>query len=716
MKRLRAGLAGAGFRRLGGRPAAAILVRAFLWASLGALGGLCVTGCAAQQKKDQATVKALQISGNREISSREIKKKILTTQTGWWPFASKHLFDPVAWQADLKRIERLYVSRGFYQAEVVKDQVTPQPPDAVRLALQVSEGPQTHVGKIDVLGLEQLPAEDRAAATARLPVAVGAVFLEGDWAAAKEKVIAALRGRGYAKAAVDAQALVDVKTHLAALTLFVRPGLRYAFGAIEITDGQGARISPVAIWEQVRLAIPEGQHYSDEALDEAQRRVFAMGVFATVKVTVGTADDAHARLPVKVDVREAPFHTLKLGVGGRVDQIRNEALLIGEWSHRNFLGGMRKLTAHAEAGWAFIPNVYDVNESGARNGPVADLSLQFEQPRFLNRPSLREQSKIEVQRTLEEAYDAISASLTNGVIWQPRSRLTIFPSYHIEGDYLNGPPVSSAATAPLTLGCDTTSDHCFVWLSYLEQVVTWDRRDQALEPRKGFYTSLSLQEGGGPLGGDFSYFRVLPDVRGYFSVGEDNALTFSARLRVGELWPTSGNPEDSAVVTRFYGGGAVSMRGFNDRRLSPLLLVPAPASAPGVTLSLPVGGDGMIDGSFEARYSLTQALRLAAFVDYGQVTTAQVAPSDAGHLLWAVGLGLRYLTPIGPLRLDVARRLPFGRLPPLYAPEIINGTTVIVEQPPYAVDEGCFGLFSSHPVTPVTDGLCVLQISIGEAY
>ena len=157
------------------------------------------------------------------------------------------------------------------------------------------------------------------------------------------------------------------------------------------------------------------------------------------------------------------------------------------------------------------------------------------------------------------------------------------------------------------------------------------------------------------------------------------------------------------------------MRGFNDRRLSPLLLVPAPASAPGVTLSLPVGGDGMIDGSFEARYSLTEALRLAAFVDYGQVTTAQVTPSDAGHLLWAVGLGLRYLTPI--VRCDWTSRAGCrsgGCRRSM--PRDHQRQHLIVEQPPYAVDEGCFGLFSSHPVTPVTDGLCVLQISIGEAY
>jgi len=212
---------------------------------------------------------------------------------------------------------------------------------------------------------------------------------------------------------------------------------------------------------------------------------------------------------------------------------------------------------------------------------------------------------------------------------------------------------------------------------------------------------------------------MFRDLRGYLSFGEDDVLTLSARLRVGELWPTSGNPEDSAVVTRFYGGGAVSMRGFNDRRLSPLLLVQAPGAAPGaaagVQITLPIGGDGMIDGSVETRYSLTEALRLATFVDFGQVTTAQVKLGDAAHLLWAVGVGLRYLTPIGPVRVDLARRLPFGRPPPLYVPDI-NGNIPSQPSYSYAIDESCFGLFGSHPATQVTDNLCVLQISIGEAF
>src|SRR5450432_523793 len=163
MTRPRAELRGAGARYLDGR-------RAGLWV----VWGLAVVGCAAQQKKDQPTVKDLKISGNREVSSREIKNRILTSKTGWWPFATKQLFDPVAWQADLKRIERLYVAKGFYQAEVLNDEVVPKPPDAVLLAVQVSEGPQTHIGKLDVIGIEGLPPADRDVAVRRLPITLGA--------------------------------------------------------------------------------------------------------------------------------------------------------------------------------------------------------------------------------------------------------------------------------------------------------------------------------------------------------------------------------------------------------------------------------------------------------------------------------------------------------------------------------------------------------------
>ena len=176
------------------------------------------------------------------------------------------------------------------------------------------------------------------------------------------------------------------------------------------------------------------------------------------------------------------------------------------------------------------------------------------------------------------------------------------------------------------------------------------------------------------------------------------------------------------MVIRFYGGGANGMRGFSERRLSPLLAAPAPGTYPVVYQTVPIGGNGLIDGSFEARYSVASSVRVAGFVDFGQVTTGLVGPKEVPDLLWAVGVGLRYITAVGPIRLDLAYRLPFGRLPTLYGTDPDTGA---IEVFPYQPNESCFGLFgphpdtivvNGHPITAAIDGPCVVQISIGEPF
>jgi translocation and assembly module TamA len=187
-------------------------------------------------------------------------------------------------------------------------------------------------------------------------------------------------------------------------------------------------------------------------------------------------------------------------------------------------------------------------------------------------------------------------------------------------------------------------------------------------------------------------------------------------VRFGELMPSSGNPDDSAVVTRFYSGGAFSMRGFNEQRLSPLLLTSQPRTAANPTpalITLPIGGDGLFEGSIEARYAITDHLILALFMDVGQVTRGTFDATTFEHMMFAVGAGLRYRTPIGPIRVDLARRLPFGTPPQLFAVEPVTGRIV---QLPYAANDSCFGLGGSNVNTVVPDNLCVLHISIGEAF
>ena len=310
-----------------------------------------------------------------------------------------------------------------------------------------------------------------------------------------------------------------------------------------------------------------------------------MGVFATARVAAGQPDPARGLVPVVVDLREAPLHTVRLGGGVAIDQVRQEARLLAAWADRSFLGDLRKLGLEAVAGWAFIPNalavVRDQAQDPIRHGAIFRATADFEQPRLLSRPSLGLDSLLETERTVEPAYDALGGRARLGVIWQPRSSTAVSGSYNLQGYWLNGPPAITPATAPLALGC--ASDPCFVLLSYLEQIVTWDRRDHPLEPRRGFYLSLALQQGGGPLGGDFEYLRILPEARAYATPDDDGALTVAVRLRVGTLVPRSGRAEDSPVVARFYAGGANSMRGFGLRRLSPMLLLPVDARPSGAT-------------------------------------------------------------------------------------------------------------------------------------
>ena len=100
-------------------------------------------------------------------------------------------------------------------------------------------------------------------------------------------------------------------------------------------------------------------------------------------------------------------------------------------------------------------------------------------------------------------------------------------------------------------------------------------------------------------------------------------------------------------------------------------------------------------------------------MDFGQVTHGRLAASDVPHVLWAVGVGLRLLTPVGPIRLDVARRLPFGEPPVLYQ---VDGVTGAIVPLPYTPNDSCFGLGGSGVATPVPDNMCTLHIAIGEAF
>jgi translocation and assembly module TamA len=213
--------------------------------------------------------------------------------------------------------------------------------------------------------------------------------------------------------------------------------------------------------------------------------------------------------------------------------------------------------------------------------------------------------------------------------------------------------------------------------------------------------------------------RLLPEARGYYSFGdEEHPFTLAGRVRLGLLFQTHG--DDAPIPVRFFSGGN-DMRGFSSRRLAPYAVV-NPFNCRGQLAIdsltkgcdqkgdvLPVGGNTLIEWSVELRWNVWRELTIATFVDAGFVRKEGFGLDLFVEMNWAVGIGIRYRTPIGPIRLDLAARLPFG------APLEQYGTN----RHDNLVNRGCFlGVAQGHsdvyPGSP--ESQCAFHLSIGEAF
>jgi translocation and assembly module TamA len=660
-------------------------------------------GCATAPRRDAPEVRSVRIHGARQVSEADVKKRILTTENSWVPFSRKQYLDEDAWRTDLRRIEKYYRARGFYQAKVTDSEVRPHGEKAVDVAATVQEGDPTRIGSLDLRGLDDLPPHDRKALLEQIELKVGQIFEVDRWEGLKEKLLHTLRDEGYAAAAVKGEARVGLDTRRADVWVEVDHGPRYRFGELSVKDREPSHVPAWRIIEQAALEAKPGGPYSLKAQGEAETRVYRMGVFGAVKMRPGTPDPETLTVPLQVDVQESRFHTLRLGGGVAVDQTRQEIRATSTYIDRNFVGGLRTLTLNATLGYAWIPTFYASAGSGAQQGIVGNLSTQLDQPRFFAR-TLNLTTKLTLQRGIDPAYRFYGSVLNLGVAWAPTNHLTITPSYNLEYYRLESGVAQLGGSAPaLLFGCP---QNCV--LSYVEEKITWDMRDDPQEPRRGYYLALSLQQGGGILGGSFQYLRVLPEARGYLSTLEEDRLTFALRMRLGTLVPASGNAAASPIVSRFFSGGN-DMRGFNGRRLAPQLVVPKPGSTT-QGYNVPIGGNGLFEASLETRYAITNVFVMAAFVDTGFVTSEHVDLTSiryfTDNLLIAVGAGPRYRTPIGPIRLDFAYRLDVG--PPLQVTQ-----TPGLSAP---TRSSCFGLGSGGPTAGAPEGPCVIHISIGEAF
>jgi translocation and assembly module TamA len=562
------------------------------------------------------------------------------------------LLDEDVLPVDARRIEAYYRERGYYSARVEDVEVRPAGRRRVEVAFRLHEGGPVRVSKLTVNGLEETPeARQRLG---NLPLRTGEVFTEAAYDAARAAVLRALRTSGWATAEVSQRATVLPDVGTAEVVYDAEPGPRWKFGAVFIA-GTSA-VPRDSIRDQVLGALTPGDWFDDERLVEAQARVFNLGVFGAVRVTRGHPDPRRGTIPVVVAVREAPFRTLRLGPGLGFQAIRWDVQALFGWQHRNFFGDLRRLGVDARLGYAWLPSPYDVK----REGTVGLVALDFSQPGTFSR-YVDTAARLEVEKGIEQAYDFYAERISLGLPLRVSSRWTLVPSYNLELYQLSN---YGADFDPSDPAGGRTLENCegnLCLLTYLEQRIGWDGRDNPVNTRRGWYVSFSLQEAFTVGTYGYRYLRFLPELRAFFPFGSRTVLAL--RGRIGALVPVREEGEPP-IVARFMAGGPLSMRGYYTRRLAKMVRQEDEWVS--------VGGNGLADANVELRFDMGRNLGAAVFLDAGNVSDSSAVPStwrsaiDPTLLQWAAGVGLRYRTPFGPLRLDVGVRLPedFSERPP----------------------------------------------------
>jgi outer membrane protein assembly factor BamA len=631
-------------------------------------GALAASGCflwpQPRGTEEHPTITGFDIEGMHAISESDLRARLATQESGRKVFVvpDPQRFDIDAFANDKRRIVLYYASQGYYRAKVVSADVVPDGPRRVRIRIRIDEGPPTHVTRIDLPGIDDAP--EAKAKLRELPLKVGDVFTDAVYDATRAAVLGALTSTGWANAEVTQHAQVDPELNEARVTYTVKAGPRYVFGNVFVSGA--ASIPRARIREEVELQVEPGKVYDSTKLPKAQARVFDLGVFGGVRVSpsVPPPEDPKRNVPVQVTVREAPFRTIRAGPSFTVEAIRWELDGVAGWQHRNWLGGLRRLSLDAKVGYAWLPTFFNANE----RGPVGLLSADFTQPGVATR-YVDLNVRAEVERGLEQGYNFWAQRLRLGTPFRPARLFTFVPSINLEL-YELGSAISTQSVTPgqgslneqaLALVTCPGQDPSLCLVSYFEQRFVFDFRDDPLNTRKGLYLGLSVQEGFSIKGNGVPYFRLLPEARAF--VNFPAGVVLAGRARVGFL-SASG---DVPIVARFMSGGPNFMRGYYTTRLSPVIgycpgkpenCPAAGAGGPTSWTYTPIGGGGLVDGSVELRFPISGELGGATFLDFGNVMQNASDALNIANLQYAVGAGLRYKTSLGAIRIDLAGRLP----------------------------------------------------------
>jgi outer membrane protein assembly complex protein YaeT len=621
------------------------------------------------EEESGVQVKSLKFTGIEAVSDSQLKSVLATAVSSRLPWGDKFSFDRQQFEADLKRIVAFYRDRGYPKARVRSfDVKLSDDQKSVRLTIDIEEGEPIRVERVVFAGFDSLPADHFKALQDRLPLKPGAALDRAVMQASREAAIDELKDHGYPAPKVGVEEAAGSTDGVRVITYTAEPGRLAYVGSIDISGTSS--VSERIVRRQ--LTFRRGQLFEQSKLRDSQRNLYSLELFNFVNVEALTAEAAPRQpdgnssngngeqpidaidIPARVTVTEGKHRKVNFTVGyGSEEKARGEV----DWRHVNFFGGAR--TAGVLARYSGLdrgvrlnfkqPYLFHPRYSFGLSGQ----SWFSDEPAFqLTTVGGRATITREFRRARSPIFGtpaAMSLSLTYVNEWE---------EYEISNDALNDPTFRDELIA---LGLDPRCGRgpkCFTdspagQLSSVFIDAGRNTTDSLLDARRGYVVIAHLESAGSWLGGDFDYRELSLEGRYYQALG--TRAVVAVRARGGSIDPTrraiqpdDGGPaidEPVPFFKRYFLGGSGNLRGWGRFEVSPL-------SASG----LPIGGQSFVNFSTEIRVPIVGNFSGVVFLDAGNVWRDSWN-INLNDLRYNAGPGLRYKTPIGPVRLDLGYQL-----------------------------------------------------------
>ena len=591
------------------------------------------------------------IHGNRYFSTDTIRERMFLQPSSFR--LRRGRFSDAFRRKDQETITNLYRENGFRDVNVSSQVETNYGGKSgqIGVTITINEGAQWTVSNVT---LEGAPESDEQTLLGLIASSAGQPYSDVSIAADRAAIVNFYRSEGYLNAAVDVSPSPAAAPQQVLLTYRISPGEQRFVRDILFSGLKATRLSYV----KNNLFMDNQGPLSFTALRDSQRHLYDLGAFASVQAAVQNPGGTEAYKYVLLDFDEGHRYTMNVGVGAQIARIG---------------GTTSNLTAPAGS-TGFSPRVsFDLkrlNQWGL-NHTIAlqtiastiekKVALSYLWPRFQNTEG---------------------RSVTFTTLYDDSRDVTTFSSRREEASIQVSQKLSKPTTILFRYSYRRVSTNDVVIpallvpqllqpvrLGVVSANLVQDRRDNSADAHRGLYNTLDVAVTSKVFGSQRSFLRIVGRNATYYPLTRN--ITFARQTTFGAILPfatPAGLSETDAVPLpeRLFGGGNITMRGFPENQAGPRDLG-TPAGPGGTATSptgFPLGGNALFFNTFELRFPLLgENINGVIFHDMGNVfqnlssltfRASQRNLQDFDYMVHAVGFGIRYKTPVGPIRLDLA--------------------------------------------------------------